>query len=110
MNYCPYCGKQIAPSDTVCGSCGRSMPESYQASNYGNDGSTTSNNKDGVNFVYGIIGFLFPLIGLILFIVFKESNPQGSKYAGTGALVKVILAVIVYLLFFVFAIANTRAA
>ena len=44
--------------------------------------------------LWGILGFVFPIIGLILFIVWKDEKPKSSKAAGIGALIKVILTVL----------------
>ena len=60
--------------------------------------------NDKGNFIFAILGFFFPLIGLILYFVWKKDRPGDSKKAGTGALVCIILnialtiiAVIIYL-------------
>lgn len=44
---------------------------------------------------WAVLGFFFPLIGLILWLVWKDSNPEDSKMAGKGALIGVIVGVVV---------------
>jgi len=41
------------------------------------------------------LGFLFPMIGLILFIVWMDYKPNSAKMAGIGALACVIFSVII---------------
>lgn len=36
---------------------------------------------------WGVLGFFFPLVGLILFLVWRNTRPQSSKVAGIGALI-----------------------
>ena len=59
------------------------------------------------NFGWAILGFFFPIIGLILYIVWKSEKPKDSKYAGVGALVSVIcraLLIVLYIGIFYFAL------
>ncbi len=44
---------------------------------------------------WAVLGFFFPLIGLILWLVWKDSNPEDSKMAGKGALIGVIVGAVV---------------
>lgn len=45
---------------------------------------------DSGSFGWAVLGFFFPLVGLILFLVWKDSMPLSAKKAGIGALVGVI--------------------
>ena len=47
----------------------------------------------------GLLGCCIPIVGLVLFLVWRDTKPKTSKAAGIGALVSVI----VYVLFYVFA-------
>ena len=46
---------------------------------------------DAPSFGYAVLGFFFPIVGLILFIVWKDQYPLRSKSAGKGALISVIV-------------------
>jgi hypothetical protein len=60
--------------------------------------------EDKGSFGWAVLGFFFPLIGLILFLVWKNTRHGDAKKAGIGALVAVILDVIMCILYvFVFA-------
>lgn len=43
---------------------------------------------------WGVLGFFIPLVGLILFIVWRNTNPIAAKYSGIGALIGFGLSVI----------------
>lgn len=49
---------------------------------------------DSGSFGWAVLGFFFPLVGLILFLVWKDSKPLSGKRAGIGALVGVISEVV----------------
>ena len=55
-----------------------------------------ANDKGG--FLWGLLGFCIPIVGLILFLVWKDSKPKSAKAAGIGALVSVVIVVIYYIL------------
>ena len=41
-----------------------------------------------------------PIVGLVLFLVWKDTKPRNAKAAGIGALVSVILSVLYYVFIF----------
>ena len=60
-----------------------------------------NNVNDKGGFLWGLLGCCVPIVGLILFIVWKDQKPKTAKAAGIGALVSVIVAVVSYILLFV---------
>lgn len=48
---------------------------------------------DAPSFGYAVLGFLFPMVGLILYLVWREQTPLRAKSAGKGALVGAISAI-----------------
>lgn len=48
------------------------------------------NAQQGSNW-WSVLGFFIPLVGLILFLVWKTTNPKSAKAAGIGALVSVVI-------------------
>ena len=52
------------------------------------------NNNEGANVAWAILGFFFPLIGLIIFIIWLANNNNNSKYIGLGALAGFIVRVV----------------
>ena len=58
-------------------------------------------NNDNGGFLWGLLGCCIPIVGLILFLVWKDQKPKTAKAAGIGALVSVIIWVIFYVIYFV---------
>lgn len=61
-----------------------------------NTNVTNTNDKGG--FLWGLLGCCIPLVGLILFLVWKGDKPKTAKAAGIGAIVGVVVCVIYYIL------------
>lgn len=56
---------------------------------------------DNGGFLWGLLGCCIPIVGLILFLVWKSTKPKTAKAAGIGALVSVILMVLFCIILFV---------
>lgn len=67
-----------------------------QNNNFNNNPSVNSN--DGVNVLLVIVSFLFPLVGIIIFIATMKNTPKNAKACGLSALISTILSVIVSIL------------
>ena len=57
--------------------------------------------NDNGGFLWGLLGCCIPIVGLVLFVVWKDQKPKTAKAAGIGALVSVILGVLSYIVVFV---------
>lgn len=73
------------------------QPPQYVQSQYGQQPADTG------SFGWAVLGFFFPIVGLILFLVWKSEKPVSAKQAGMGALVSVISTVVLWILLIVFA-------
>lgn len=51
------------------------------------------------NFGWAVLGFFFPLVGFILFLVWKNDRKGDSKMAGIGALVGVCVNIAISILY-----------
>lgn len=60
-----------------------------------------NNVEDKGGFLWGLLGCCIPIVGLVLFLVWKDQKPKTAKAAGIGALVSVIIGVIYYIIAFV---------
>ena len=85
MAFCKNCGKEIEDSAVICVHCGVSQ-------------ETKPTVVDNGGFGWGLLGCCFPIVGLILFLVWKDTKPKTSKAAGMGALISVIISVVWYIL------------
>ena len=59
---------------------------------------TVADPNDSGSFGWAVLGFIIPLVGLILFLVWRDTKPKCAKKAGVGALVSVILSVVLSVL------------
>lgn len=55
---------------------------------------------------WGVLSAVFPIVGLILFIVWNSSRPKNAKVAGIGALVGVVVGIILYICLISFVVSN----
>ena len=96
MAFCRNCGNQLADGAGFCPNCGSAQ-------------NATSNQymapapADNGGFWWGALGCCVPIVGLILFLVWKDTKPKTAKSAGKGALISVILGVVFYVLSFILA-------
>ena len=84
MAFCRKCGAQIDEEAVICPHCGveqRIKP---------------ANNDDG-SIGWAILGFLIPIVGLILWAVWHSDKPKSAKMAGIGALISVIIGVVFWI-------------
>lgn len=63
--------------------------------------NVTENANDNGGFLWGLLGCCIPIVGLILFLIWKDQKPKTAKAAGIGALVSVIIGVLYYIVVFV---------
>ena len=91
MAFCKNCGAQIDDQAVVCTSCGVAQ-------------NTAPAVVDNGGFGWGALGCCLPIVGLILFLVWKDTKPKTAKAAGIGALVSVIIAVVYYVVMLVLGI------
>lgn len=85
MAYCKNCGAEIDNQAVVCPKCGVAQ-------------RTAAPVIDNGGFGWGLLGFCIPIVGLVLFLVWKDTKPKTSKAAGVGALVSVIVGVVGYII------------
>lgn len=93
MAYCKNCGAQINDQAVICPHCGVSQ-------------ETKPAVVDNGGFGWGALGFCIPIVGLVLYLVWKDTKPRTAKAAGKGALVSVILGVVWYVLMIIVGIGS----
>ena len=85
--FCHNCGKEIDDKAYVCPYCGVKVERANDFSKADAD----SGSKAG----WGILSFLIPLVGLILFLMWKNERPQTAKVCGICALVSFIASIVI---------------
>ena len=96
--YCRYCGKQIEEDARFCPYCGSALQEERQAPP---PQQRYVDPNDAPSGGFAVLGFFFPVVGLILFLVWQDTMPQRAKSCGKGALTAVIVSASLVLLTFI---------
>ena len=92
MAYCRNCGAEINEYALTCPKCGAQQRTEPSAS------------PDEGGFLWGLLGCCIPIVGLVLWLVWKDQKPRTAKAAGIGALVAVGLGALYYVLIFMLGI------
>ncbi len=75
MKYCTKCGAELHDEAVVCPNCGCKADAVDDSGSIG----------------WGFLGFIIPIVGLILYLTWKNEKPKCAKRAGSGALAAVII-------------------
>lgn len=59
------------------------------------------NPQDTGSFGWAVLGFFVPLVGLILYLVWKNEKPLTARRAGKGALISVIVSVVLMVIWMI---------
>lgn len=102
--FCKYCGKEIDENAAFCPFCGAEQRDESagqeeqprQAPPYGQPHyppyqQPYRDPADARSGGFAFLCFLFPVIGLILYLVWKDTMPLRAKSCGKGALIGVIV-------------------
>ena len=94
--YCTKCGNKLEDNQKYCTSCG-----------YNRDNNINTNNiNDEPNIGLNIVGFLWPLVGLIIYLCTKDTTPKRAAKVGKWSLIsfiiKTVLSIICFILFLTF--------
>ena len=85
---CRHCGKEISDKAAICLGCGAEVKRPVA--------------EDTAGAGWWWLGFLVPLAGLLIWLTCNDTQPNRAKKAGIGALVGVITAVALTVLFYIF--------
>ena len=87
MKYCDKCGCKLPDNSNFCPNCGKNF-------NYYGAEETS----DSTVIICAIVGLLFPLVGAILYYVFKNSKPRAAKIANCCSWIGFLIAFCVWFL------------
>ena len=86
MSFCQRCGADVG-DNAFCGQCG--YPTNGQPRAYGQPPVQyvlQPVTPDAPSTGIAVLSFFFPLIGLVLYLVYHDTKPQKAASAGKGAL------------------------
>ena len=87
--YCTRCGNQCDPKAVICVRCGYQFTDMYNPMPKSDDKPSK-----GLKFLC----FLFPILGLVLYLVNMNDKPVSAKAYGKSALIGFIVGIILYVL------------
>lgn len=105
MNFCPYCGAAAVRNEQQTQNY--NYGQNFNQPPYGNEqyygnqqpyGYNAPNPKDVPSAGFNALAFFFPIVGLILYLVWKDETPKRAKAIGKWALISVIAGVVIYIL------------
>lgn len=93
---CVNCGAEIAADATMCPACGKTVEGGIAPEVKVVDKATEAQEKPKKRFEFGyfIAGLLLPTLGLVLFLIDRETFPGKARSAGIGAIIGAVLSVI----------------
>ena len=119
MTTCMYCGNQIADGLKFCTSCGAALPvealqtqtpvdagvqQAYAQPSYEQpvqqpyqQYQDAADPNDSGSIGWGVLGFLIPIVGIILYFVWMNSKPKSAQVALIGAVTSIALGVVLRL-------------
>ena len=86
MKYCRYCGGGLDDKAALCIHCGKLVEESAP--------QKTESCTDESSLTFALLGFLIPILGFILYVVYCSDSPKKARSALNGALIGVIVSVV----------------
>lgn len=90
--YCKNCGEQIDDKAVICPKCGVAQRYIGEEVNV-NDAPSTG---------FAVLCFFFPIIGLILYLVWHNTSPLKAKSCGKGALIGFCVGIAISIIFTAF--------
>ncbi len=92
MAYCSECGKKLPENAVLCPYCATAVPKGEESpKNRWNYKEETSENHS--HMFFGLISLFVPIVGLIIYVMWKEERPKDAKWAGIGAILGVIFEI-----------------
>ncbi len=90
--FCKNCGQQLDDNAVVCPHCG------CPTDNFNKQKKQAVSAEDAPSTGFAVLCFFFPVVGLILYLVWHDTMPLRAKSCGKGALIGVIVEVAAALL------------
>ena len=110
MVICPKCGATLEDGKHLCSNCGHDVgdtPSAAATQPFTQQPVQTFSPAvnmppiDSGNFGWAVLGFFIPIVGLVLYLVWRDEKPSSAKMAGLGALVSVAISIVFSILAFI---------
>ena len=104
--FCKNCGSQLDDRAVICPHCGTPTDNYQQQAPYNPAPNTVDSRSGGCD----VLCFIFPVVGLILYLIWKDTLPLRARSCGKGALIGVIVWVVLTILYIVLIVAAAGLA
>lgn len=105
MMFCPNCGKEVEDHANYCSNCGYDLS---QVNEYDTEGYDVYKENDSSSLGFAFISFFFPLVGIILYIVWHSEYPKRARSCLKGFIVGIIVNIL--LMIGLFYLVGTRTS
>ena len=116
--YCKKCGNQLPQGALYCPYCGEKNDDGYFAEPTEIKDYEPSSNNDVYNysteqpassgdtgrFAWAVLGFFFPVVGLILYFVMRRNKPRTAKKTLIGAIVGFAVETVSFIVYIIAAV------
>jgi len=99
---CHHCGASLLADAQFCSSCDTPIDVTASAPSSSPDTGDTpiADNPNTESFGWAVLGFFIPVAGLILWLTWRETRPEGSKMARNGFIAFIAVSLLAGLLLF----------
>lgn len=125
MKHCKTCNASVEDAQNFCSFCGGTnlegvevvnFPDSNDSNKQGNPNNNNNYNNynqpnnglppvyrpiDSNSFGWVALGFFLPMVGLILYIIWKDMKPLAAKKSLTGFIASIIFYVVAVVFYFI---------
>ena len=91
--YCSNCGNKINDNERFCPYCGAEQTGSSKSPAH------TVSNDDTGSIGWGLLGFFIPIVGIILYCVWRNEKPLNAKISLKGAIISFILEAVLVVVY-----------
>ena len=92
--YCRNCGKEIDDDVKFCPHCGTNLTQEQDY--YQPMDQQVRKEEDAPSFWFALLSFIIPVVGLVLFVVWRNDYPLKAKSCLNGFICNVVLSVVMY--------------
>ena len=88
--YCSQCGKEIEADMKYCPYCGAALNV---------NGNVDQPEQDAPSLLFAFISFFIPIIGIVLYIVWRKDSPKKAASCLKGIVAGISFEMVLYIIF-----------
>ncbi len=93
-SFCQQCGLETKTGQKICVNCGFEL-QSITSISEGKENIKRDNSGDS-DAIFVIISFIFPFVGLILFLIWKDEHSKRSKSIGYASIIGLVIGFLLW--------------